>query len=101
MDHFLEVAKKEEKTFAPMGDLVHKYSTTDAKGTTSHFSIYKVWVGRIVGAKVLTNWLPCQCTLETPGFIEFHRRLQVLLLWYIDGASFINEDDDRWQALVV
>lgn len=30
------------------------------------------------------------------GFKEYHDRLQMFILWYIDAASFIDVDDDQW-----
>lgn len=37
------------------------------------------------------------CTIEEPGFRSYHERLQTFLLWYVDAASFIDVDDDRWR----
>jgi len=37
-----------------------------------------------------------KCSLSTPGFNEYHRRLQLFLLWTIEGASYIDETDKKW-----
>ena len=37
------------------------------------------------------------CTIEEPDFLSYHERLQTFLLWYVDAASFISIDDDRWR----
>lgn len=34
--------------------------------------------------------------IEAPGFREFHDRLQTFILFFIDAASYIDVDDDRW-----
>ncbi|WAR05561.1 HAT1-like protein [Mya arenaria] len=34
--------------------------------------------------------------IECPGFREYHQRLQTFVLFFIDAASFIDVDDDRW-----
>ncbi|ORX72605.1 histone acetyltransferase type B catalytic subunit [Linderina pennispora] len=34
-------------------------------------------------------------------FREYHRRLQTFLLFYIEGAQFIDETDERWQVFTV
>ena len=34
--------------------------------------------------------------IETPGFRDYHRRLQTFILFFIDAASFIDDDDDKW-----
>ena len=35
--------------------------------------------------------------IEAPGFRDYHERLQTFILFFIDGASFIDVDDDRWK----
>lgn len=41
------------------------------------------------------------CTNLTPGFINFHQRLQTFLLWFIDAASYIDMDDSGWNFFVM
>lgn len=59
-----------------MGDLLHAYSV-EGEGPARHFEVY-------------TN------TITTPGFKEYHERLQTFLWWYIDAASYIDTDDEKW-----
>lgn len=33
---------------------------------------------------------------DAPGFRDYHERLQPFLLWYVDAASFIDVDDEKW-----
>lgn len=42
-----------------------------------------------------------QSTWETPGFKEYHRRLQLFVLLYIEGGSYISEDEDSWEFVVL
>ena len=42
-----------------------------------------------------------KCDIETPGFRDFHSRIQPLLLFYVDAASYIDVDDDRWMYFLV
>ena len=42
-----------------------------------------------------------KCDIDVPGFREFHARVQPLLLFYVDAASYIDVDDDRWVYYVV
>lgn len=37
----------------------------------------------------------------TRDFVEFYQRIETFALWYIDAASYIDTDDDRWQFYVV
>jgi len=64
-------------TFKPFGKLQHVYTNA---GRT--FEVYKA-------------------DMSYPGFREYHARLQTFLLWYIDAASFIDSDDDRWSHYLV
>ncbi|KAI9098262.1 histone acetyltransferase type B catalytic subunit [Phlyctochytrium arcticum] len=58
----------------------------------------KVWVSEADAERQLEIY---QCNFSTPRFREYHRRLQVFLLWYIEGASFIEEEDDRWEMALM
>ena len=39
--------------------------------------------------------------IECPGFREYHERLQTFILFFIDAASFIDVDDDRWNFFLL
>lgn len=41
------------------------------------------------------------CTLSTSRFKQYHRRLQLFLMWFIEGSSYIDEDDDKWEILLL
>lgn len=41
------------------------------------------------------------CGTNMKDFIEYHERLQPFLLWFIDGASFVDTDDEKWQFFVL
>lgn len=41
-----------------------------------------------------TNW-------DTPGFKEYHRRMQIFVLLYIEGAQYIDEEDSRWEFVTL
>uniref|UniRef100_A0A673M460 Histone acetyltransferase type B catalytic subunit n=1 Tax=Sinocyclocheilus rhinocerous TaxID=307959 RepID=A0A673M460_9TELE len=42
-----------------------------------------------------------QVDISCPGFREYHERLQTFLMWFIETASFIDVDDDRWDFFLV
>ncbi|KAJ3191391.1 hypothetical protein HK101_007817 [Irineochytrium annulatum] len=76
---FIETVKRDERTFRPMGEKVFEYQVSgrpDAK--------YEVF----------------RCSFRTPGFKAYHNRLQLFLLLFIEGASYI-EDDDKWEISLV
>ncbi|MBW0496393.1 hypothetical protein O181_036108 [Austropuccinia psidii MF-1] len=57
----------------------------DAEAEAEHDVIYELWAA---------NW-------KTAGFRDYHRRMQVLVLFYIEGGSYIEEDDDRWEFVML
>lgn len=42
-----------------------------------------------------------QATWDTPGFREYHRKMQLFILLYIEGGSYINEEEDTWEFVVL
>ncbi len=41
------------------------------------------------------------CEGSEPGFREYHRKMQPWIMFYIDAASYIDADDDRWKYFVM
>ena len=39
--------------------------------------------------------------IDVPGFRDYHERIQPFLLFYVDAASYIDADDDRWAYYLV
>ena len=39
--------------------------------------------------------------IDVPGFRDYHERIQPFLLFYVDAASYIDVDDDRWAYYLV
>ncbi|CAG0915935.1 unnamed protein product [Notodromas monacha] len=78
-DDFLKLLDEEHK-FKPFGSKVHSFTREDNDGS---YEIYR-------------------CDLITsPGFLEFHERLQTFVLLFIDGGSYIDTDDDKWQFFIL
>lgn len=42
-----------------------------------------------------------QSTWHTEGFREYHRKMQLFILLYIEGGSYINEEEDTWEFVVL
>jgi histone acetyltransferase 1 len=42
-----------------------------------------------------------QATFEVPGFKEYHRRMQLFILLYIEAGSYINEEEEGWEFVVL
>ncbi|KAJ3158699.1 histone acetyltransferase 1 [Geranomyces michiganensis] len=76
---FLSHVRNDASSFVPFGTKLHEYSQGDADVS---YEIYSA-------------------SFRTPGFVDFHRRLQVFLLWYIEGASYLQEDDEAWEMVLL
>nr|CAG4637028.1 EOG090X06NC [Ceriodaphnia reticulata]SVE72949.1 EOG090X06NC [Ceriodaphnia reticulata] len=80
LDDFL-VSLNKEQSFKPPGELLSTYTAKQGSVEKS-FEMYS-------------------CKIEEPGFRSYHERLQTFLLWYVDAASFIDVDDDRWRFYLI
>ncbi|XP_062589118.1 histone acetyltransferase type B catalytic subunit-like [Saccostrea cucullata] len=79
-DAFLNSIPK-DADFKPFGKLVHSF-TVHRDGKDRQFEIYRTGI-------------------ETSGFREYHERLQTFILFFIDAASFIDADDERWRFFLL
>ncbi|XP_016150237.1 histone acetyltransferase type B catalytic subunit [Sinocyclocheilus grahami] len=81
-DDFISLLEK-EANFKPFGSLLHTYKVHNVEaGEDLTFQIHKV-------------------DISCPGFREYNERLQTFLMWFIETASFIDVDDDRWDFFLV
>merc|ERR1719419_1734449 len=74
-DQFLSCLKEEE-SFKPFGELIHSHKVNKG-GEERTYEIYKTGI-------------------EAPGFRDYHERIQPLLLFFVDAASYIDADDEKW-----
>jgi len=82
VSNFDEFTKRlpEENKFTPMGSKVHSYTRENEVGVE-----YEVY----------------HCDIFTPRLKEYHERLQTFIMWYIDAASFIDADDEKWNFFLL
>jgi len=76
LDEFMNLVEIKAKTFKPYGEKISEYRLENEDNSI----VYEYY----------------KCSLRTPGFKEYHRRLQLFLLWTIEGASYIDETDNKW-----
>ncbi|ORX43465.1 acyl-CoA N-acyltransferase [Hesseltinella vesiculosa] len=81
-DTFFSMVKEEDTSFSPIGQLVHSYSIENDEGTQEQYQIFK-------------------SSFKDPGFREYHRRMQFLVLLFIEGSSYIEDDDEKWEIYTV
>uniref|UniRef100_A0AAQ5Z0N1 Histone acetyltransferase type B catalytic subunit n=1 Tax=Amphiprion ocellaris TaxID=80972 RepID=A0AAQ5Z0N1_AMPOC len=80
-DDFISLLEK-EANFKPFGTLLHTYTVHSEEAGEFTYQIHKA-------------------DIACPGFQEYHERLQTFLMWFIETASFIDADDDRWDFFLV
>lgn len=101
---------KEEPKFKPSGTLIDSISLNG----TFRLKCFKLIVTNINKALILICSVAengCKRKYEvyhvhvsnTDGnfFEGYYQRLQRFLIWYIDGASFVDVDDDRWNYFIM
>ncbi|KAF9983168.1 histone acetyltransferase 1 [Modicella reniformis] len=77
-DLFTQIAQRDYNEFRPMGTKVAEYRIAREGAENSVFEFY-------------------QATFETPRFLEYHKRLQCFAIFFIEGASFIEDTDNKWE----
>lgn len=69
-----------ESSFAPFGKLASSFEIEN-NDAVEEFRVYRA-------------------DSTVPGFKKYHENMQTLILWFIDAASYI-EDDERWDYFVL
>ncbi|TFK34824.1 acyl-CoA N-acyltransferase [Crucibulum laeve] len=92
---FFKRVEEDSTSFTPSGKLIYTYTRPSPKGKGVAGAQQDVDNEDVVGFEVYhTNW-------ETAGFREYHRRMQLFILLYIEGGSYINEEEDSWEFVVL
>lgn len=73
----MDAVKNDAETFKPLGEKISEY-TRETDGVPHHFEIYKT-------------------SFSSAKFREYHSRMQLFVLLFIEGSSFIEDDDDKWE----
>ncbi|KAI8081698.1 acyl-CoA N-acyltransferase [Halteromyces radiatus] len=79
IDAFDKSVKEDAATFRPLGEKVYEYQVeADAENEDEDYEIYK-------------------CSFKDPRFREYHRRMQFFVLLFIEGSSYIDDEDEKWE----
>jgi len=77
LESFAEAIQTAEANFTPIGEKIHEFKRTGKDGNTKKFIITRATLAN-AGAKLM----------------KYHERIQTFLLWFVDGASYIDDWDD-------
>ncbi|ORZ22368.1 acyl-CoA N-acyltransferase [Absidia repens] len=82
LDEFMHIMEEDLESFRPMGEKVHEYQVETEDGDEGDYEIYK-------------------CSFKDRRFREYHRRMQFFVLLFIEGSSYIEEDDEKWELYTI
>ncbi|KAN0018460.1 hypothetical protein ACTFIU_011078 [Dictyostelium citrinum] len=80
---FYKYIEEKEKLFKPIGKKIHEYTIRDKE--SGEETEYEIYFGRITDQAVF----------------RYHEKLQIFVLWYIDGSSYIWTDDPNWDIFFI
>lgn len=99
---FQKRVASDSETFEPLGEKIGSYAHPSAgrKGKGQRDS------GMAAGEEIEDNedvvvYEMYKATWSTPGFREYHRRMQIFVLLFIEGGSYVHEDEDAWEFIVL
>ncbi|TFK72215.1 histone acetyltransferase type B catalytic subunit [Pluteus cervinus] len=99
---FLARVEEDAVSFRPSGQLLYSYTRpspyTIDKGKGKEVANAQPPDSESEDAVVFEVY---HATWDTPGFREYHRRMQLFILLYIEGGSYINEEEDTWEFVVL
>ncbi|CAN7980282.1 unnamed protein product [Ixodes pacificus] len=81
LDDFVATLPK-EPSFRPFGTHLHSFTVNKGTASAQTFKLYKADV-------------------TVPGFVDYHARMESFILWFIDAASYIDSDDEKWEYFVL
>ncbi|KAH8913389.1 acyl-CoA N-acyltransferase, partial [Atractiella rhizophila] len=98
LEDFEALLESEEKEFKPVGERIGCYrpgkEATDARWEFAYAPEGEAWDEEVVYEAYLA-------TAKTPGWLELHRRMQFFVQLEIEGGTYIEEEDDRWEFVAL
>ncbi|RIA88041.1 acyl-CoA N-acyltransferase [Glomus cerebriforme] len=78
-DIFLQTVSEDAYNFKPMGEKITEYCLEEEEDI-----IYEIY----------------RATFDTPRFKEYHKRFQIMVLFYIEAGTYIDEDE-KWETMLL
>ncbi|PPQ67652.1 hypothetical protein CVT25_012680 [Psilocybe cyanescens] len=95
---FLKKVEEDADTFRPPGQLIYSYTrpspSSSSKGKRKRSGNNQTLDPQ---SEDVVEFEVYHATWDSPGFREYHRRMQLFILLYIEGGSYINEEEDTWE----
>lgn len=90
------------RAFTPLGERVHSYTreaSAKGKGRSSFGSLFSARARPSAAPK--REFHIYKATWDTPGFRDWHARVQIFTLFFIEGASYIQDDEQNWEFYTI
>ncbi|CAL1703427.1 unnamed protein product [Somion occarium] len=110
-DAFLKQVELDSTAFKPLGTKMHSYSRRVSHALRPDGASDVSWDRKPSSSMSktpepeeeteLVEYEIFHCTWKTPGFREYHRRIQIFILLYIEGGSFIKEEEEEWEFIIL
>ncbi|KAL7423933.1 histone acetyltransferase 1 [Cryptotrichosporon argae] len=101
-----EATVEADYAFRPVGEKVGSYARAPAgkarakgKGKGKARANGRQDVDEEDGGAVVFEMF--KSTWATPGFREYHRRMQLFILLFIEGGSYVHEEEDAWEFITL
>lgn len=103
LDDFSAKIEKSQINFQPIGELVHTFTLakrppTPVEKINGHGSRVNGTSGTSTSPKTYEIY---SCDITVPKFKEYLLKMETFILWFIDAASFVDPDDERWKFYVM
>ncbi|TDL27661.1 histone acetyltransferase type B catalytic subunit [Rickenella mellea] len=98
---FLTRVERDAGTFRPIGTKIYSYKQIHHPKSASSQLIMEPPTQADEENNDVIVYEVYHATWDTPGFREYHRRMQIFILLYIEGGSYIQEDEETWEFVVL
>lgn len=88
---FAARVEEDAVSFKPIGKLIHSYGRPLPNVATSNSA----------ATSIAVEYEVYHATFDDPGFREYHRRMQLFILLYIEAGSYINDEEEGWEFVVL
>ncbi|CCA72395.1 related to histone acetyltransferase subunit HAT1 [Serendipita indica DSM 11827] len=113
LERFAKEVERDATMFKPIGDKIDSYVRKRGDGKSANKDPREIAIGQLKrtdddrtrqideGDEDAVVYEVYHANFKREGFVEFHRRMQIFILLYIEAGSYIEEDDDKWEFVTL
>ncbi|KAF8870694.1 histone acetyltransferase type B catalytic subunit [Gymnopilus junonius] len=98
---FFKRVEEDADSFRPPGQLIYSYTRQSPKSSSKGKRKRDGEQALDPQSEDVIEFEVYHATWDTPGFREYHQKMQLFILLYIEGGSYINEDEDPWEFVLL